>query len=232
MQHNNLKILTKSFLLLFVIIFFICATPARAGDRLSYSGSGFYINSQCYMATASHVVKHANQRITVLDGNIEIPAAVIIIDTIKDIAILKVDKDGCEALPSDPDYRVGDDVVAMGFPIPDLMGDYLKMTKGIIVSRDTRLLIHTDAVVHGGNSGGALVDMAGNAIGVVVSGYTADEFGSTIAMAVQIKHVIQMANKNGIPITINRSVASIPMSKVFARGERTIHEIRIYLPVA
>ncbi len=72
------------------------------------------------------------------------------------------------AVGDSDDVRVGAEVIAIGFPLGSTLGDEPTVSRGIIsAKRDGRL--QTDASVNPGNSGGPLLDMFGQAIGVVVS---------------------------------------------------------------
>ncbi len=136
-------------------------------------GSGFIVDPSGYIVTNKHVIARAS-RITVrLDSGEELSAKVIGSDDETDIAVLKVDFD--KPLPflkfGDSDKsEVGDWVLALGSPF----GLEKTVTAGIISQkgRETpyssvfQKFIQTDAAINQGNSGGPLVNMDGEVIGV------------------------------------------------------------------
>jgi len=135
-------------------------------------GSGFIIDPKGYIVTNNHVIDGAT-RITVglLSGE-RYRASVIGIDTETDLAVLKVDAD--HDLPvmkfgDSASAEVGDWVLAIGSPF----GLEQTVTAGIISKKDRdatpstfQRFLQTDAAINRGNSGGPLVNMHGEAIGV------------------------------------------------------------------
>ena len=141
------------------------------------SGSGVLISADGYIATNNHVIQDASEVEVTLFDNRTFPARVIGTDLSTDLALIKIDG---KALPhlsfGDSDQvEVGQWVLAVGNPM-DLTST---VTAGIVSAkgRNINLLrndseyaiesfIQTDAAVNKGNSGGALVDDAGNLIGI------------------------------------------------------------------
>ena len=135
-------------------------------------GSGFFISANGYLVTNNHVVASADEiTIGTADGE-EYPARVIGTDPQTDLALLKVDADvdfPFVRLEEDPQYRVGDWVVAVGNPF-GLGGT---ATAGIISAIGRPIgnstyndFIQVDAPINRGNSGGPTFDLNGNVIGV------------------------------------------------------------------
>lgn len=143
-------------------------------QRPSYAvGSGFIVDKSGYILTNSHVVEDAS-RITVrLDSGEEYVAKVIGTDEETDLAVLKIEA-GKELpfvrLGNSDQAQVGDWVLAIGSPF----GLARTVTAGIIsqTKRETpygspfQKFIQTDAAINRGNSGGPLVNMNGEVIGV------------------------------------------------------------------
>ena len=138
------------------------------------AGSGVIIDAaDGYILTNHHVVKDAEEVTIVLQDRREIPAKVIGSDAATDIALLQIDAAGLKAVPiSDSDtLRVGDYVAAIGNPF----GIGQTVTTGIVsaLSRQTGInadgyedFIQTDAAINSGNSGGALVNLKGELVGI------------------------------------------------------------------
>lgn len=143
-------------------------------DSSKSSGSGVFINNRGYIATASHVVRGCN-KILISHNNKEYPAKIIVSDTQNDLAVLKVGFDipFFSLIRDNKNVKVGDDVVAVGYPLSGILAAQVNVTKGNISSLaglgdDTRYYQIT-APVQQGNSGGPLFDVNGNLIGIITS---------------------------------------------------------------
>lgn len=135
-------------------------------------GSGVIVRGNGIIVTNAHVVKGADELKVVLNDRREFEAKIIAKDEETDLAILEIDTSG-EILPSlrigsgNP-LEIGDIVLAIGNPF----GVGQTVTSGIISAlgrtnvTDVSSFIQTDAAVNPGNSGGALVNLSGELIGV------------------------------------------------------------------
>jgi serine protease Do len=136
-------------------------------------GSGFVIDRSGYILTNGHVIDNAAKIVVRLSNGEEFPATLVGSDEETDLAILKIEAG--RMLPAlklaDSDrVRVGDWVLAVGSPF----GLSRTVTAGIVsqVQRETpdgspfQRFIQTDAAINRGNSGGPLVNLDGEAIGV------------------------------------------------------------------
>ncbi|MHC4102716.1 MAG: trypsin-like peptidase domain-containing protein [Planctomycetota bacterium] len=137
-------------------------------------GSGFVIHAEGYIVTNAHVVARSTDRtVTFADGR-EFDAQVIASDREHDVAILKIDAGELKplALGRSSDLMTGETVIAIGNP---LVYEHT-VTAGVVsaVNRDLlfskehvlRGLIQTDASINLGNSGGPLLNVLGELIGV------------------------------------------------------------------
>jgi len=143
----------------------------------SGAGSGVIISSAGLVLTNAHVVENAtNLKVTLSDGS-KYDATIVGSDTTQDIALVQLQ--GASNLPaatlgSSSDLQVGDGVVAIGNAL-DLDGA-LTVTSGIVSAENRSLtnsdnstlanLIQTDAAINSGNSGGPLLNMAGEVVGI------------------------------------------------------------------
>jgi serine protease Do len=149
--------------------------PAVA-DSWRAAGSGFVISREGQVLTNAHVLEDAlDVRVRLRDER-TLPARVVGIDPFADLALLKVDeaKDVPPAPLGDSDsVRVGEWVVAIGNPL----GLDPTVTAGIVSAKGRKeadtgsgpayvSFIQTDAAINAGNSGGPLVNMRGEVIGV------------------------------------------------------------------
>lgn len=135
-------------------------------------GSGFFISAEGYIVTNNHVVANADEITIGLSDGTEYDARIIGLDEQTDLALLKVDADvdfPFVSFEDEPNYRVGDWVIAVGNPF-GLGGT---ATAGIISAIGRPIgnstyndFIQVDAPINRGNSGGPTFDLAGNVIGV------------------------------------------------------------------
>ncbi|MEM1319186.1 MAG: trypsin-like peptidase domain-containing protein [Bacteroidota bacterium] len=139
------------------------------------TGSGVIISDDGYIVTNNHVVEFADEVEVTLYDNRKFKAEIVGTDPTTDLAVLKVESTGLPTLDyADSDRaRVGEWVMAVGNPF-DLTST---VTAGIISAKGRNInilsgrnrieaFIQTDAAVNPGNSGGALVDAAGNLLGI------------------------------------------------------------------
>jgi S1-C subfamily serine protease len=161
-------------------------------------GSGVVIDKDGVILTNAHVVQGA-VKVTVVtsDGRRELEGRVIGSAPERDLAVIDVDAD-LDPIEighsSPPDLRLGDQVVALGFPL-QLGGP--TVTQGIVSGlrrnidvqdpsvgvRRLEGVLQTDAAINPGNSGGALVNAAGQLIGINSAGAsTAENVGFAIAI--------------------------------------------------
>lgn len=139
-------------------------------------GSGIIINSDGYILTNYHVIQGAQSINVILSNNKTVSAKVVNYDENQDLAVIKVttktDMPAVAELGNSDNVQVGDPVVAIGNPLgKELLGS---VTSGIIsatkreiaVGNTTQSFLQTDAAINPGNSGGALVNSAGQVIGI------------------------------------------------------------------
>jgi S1-C subfamily serine protease len=136
-------------------------------------GSGVIVSTDGYILTNSHVVGSADAQIRVtLPDNRELPATIVGIDKITDLAVVKVNAAHLSPLPwgDSSKLRVAEWVLAIGNPFAFSQ----TVTLGIVsaVNRHNPQLatyndmIQTDAAINPGNSGGPLVDKTGRLVGI------------------------------------------------------------------
>ncbi|AUX27543.1 serine protease [Sorangium cellulosum] len=135
-------------------------------------GSGVIVSREGHVLTNAHVVEGASQVRVTVPGRPEVKASVVGVDAKTDVAVLKLDggEFAFAAFGDSEAARVGDFALAIGNPF----GIGQTVTLGIIsaVGRgnmgivDYEDFLQTDAAINPGNSGGALINMAGELIGI------------------------------------------------------------------
>jgi len=141
-------------------------------------GSGVIVSPQGFLLTNNHVIEGASDIDVQLPDGRSAPATVVGTDPESDVAVLKIELDRLPviAFGNTDGLQVGDVVLAIGNPF----GVGQTVTSGIVsaLGRD-RLgintfenFIQTDAAINPGNSGGALIDAAGNLVGINTAIYS------------------------------------------------------------
>jgi S1-C subfamily serine protease len=138
-------------------------------------GSGVIYDSRGWILTNRHVVANSRSLVVELKDGREFDGSVYGIDTLTDLAIVKIEATDLPAAPigDSGELRVGQLTIAIGSPL----GTYSNtVTSGIVSATGRRIqvqdgsfitnLIQTDAAINPGNSGGPLIDSIGNVIGI------------------------------------------------------------------
>jgi serine protease Do len=132
-------------------------------------GSGFVISADGYILTNNHVVDNSNGIFVTMTNGKEYKAKVIGTDARTDIALIKIDASGLKPIPigDSNKLRKGQWVLAIGSPF----GLDSTVTAGIVsaINRDTGdylPFIQTDVAVNPGNSGGPLINLQGQVVGI------------------------------------------------------------------
>ena len=138
----------------------------------SGSGSGFIIDESGMVVTNEHVVRGQRKVSIWLTNGTQYSGEVLSRDSTADLALVQIesnDRFHAIAVGNPAGVRVGDEVLALGFPLVGKFGNSLTVTRSIVSSIRTVNgvdLLQTDAAINPGNSGGPLIDRDGNVIGV------------------------------------------------------------------
>jgi serine protease DegQ len=165
-------------------------TPSQPDNSL---GSGVIVSEQGLILTNNHVIATADAiEIALADGR-KLPATVIGTDPESDLALIKIEAANLPAITfaSSDAINVGDIVLAIGNPF----GVGQTVTQGIVSALGRNHLgintfenfIQTDASINPGNSGGALIDVAGNLVGVNSAIYSRNGGSMGIGFAIPAK---------------------------------------------
>lgn len=186
--------------------FFGDADPGQQDDKQFSLGSGVIVSPEGYILTNNHVIESADEiEVALADGR-KVSAKLIGTDPETDLAVIKI---GLKNLPAITlgrleSTKVGDVVLAIGNPF----GVGQTVTMGIVSALGRNHLgintfenfIQTDAAINPGNSGGALVDSAGNLLGINTAIYSRSGGSMGIGFAIPVttvKNVMEAIIKNG-----------------------------------
>src|SRR5438128_4755535 len=175
-------------------------------QRAASLGSGVIVSSSGYVLTNHHVVEAADEiEVALADGK-KLLAKVVGKDPETDLAVLRLDAQNLPAIGfgSSDALRVGDVVLAIGNPF----GVGQTVTSGIVSALGRTGLgintfenfIQTDAAINPGNSGGALVDAAGNLIGINTAIFSRSGGSMGIGFAIPVstaKMVLEQIVRSG-----------------------------------
>lgn len=161
-------------------------------------GSGFIVSADGFVMTNAHVIDGADDVYVTLNDKREFKAKVIGADKRTDVALVKIEGANLPRLPigDSSRLRAGEWVVAIGSPF----GLDNTVTAGIVSTRardtgDYLQLIQTDVAVNPGNSGGPLINMRGEVVGINSQIYSRSGGYMGISFAVPIDEAMRVAEQ-------------------------------------
>ena len=196
-------------------------------EEVMIVGSGFIISPDGYVVTNEHVAGESKFVKCVLSDRDEVEAAVVGVDPYTDIAVLKLNVDRrlpCVKLGNSDALESGQTVIALGSP----HGLARSVSKGIVSVTDRYLeddeftsaayhtWIQTDAAINFGNSGGPLVNIKGEVVGVnarMLRG--AENVGFAIPINT-VKEVVEQIIRNG---RVQRSWVGVTLQEMRAKTD-------------
>ncbi|QUR68532.1 serine protease HtrA [Mycobacterium spongiae] len=215
-------------------------TVESVSDQEGMQGSGVIVDGRGYIVTNNHVISEAANNpsqfttTVVFNDGKEVPANLVGRDPKTDLAVLKVDNvDNLTVarLGDSAKARVGDEVLAVGAPL----GLRSTVTQGIVSAlhrpvplsgegSDTDTVIdaiQTDASINHGNSGGALIDMDSQVIGINTAGKSLSESASGLGFAIpvnEMKMVAEALIKDGKIVHPTLGISTRSVSNAIASG--------------
>jgi len=195
-------------------------------EKIPYLGSGVIVSENGLIVTNYHVIEQAEDVFVTLSDGRELPATVVARDPVLDLAILKVQAKNLPAIKmgDSDDLMVGEWVLAVGNPFGNLIGDpHPTVTVGVVSAlrrsfrsagptpRVYQDMIQTDAAINPGNSGGALVNVAGELVGI--NTFIVSRSGGSIGI--------------GFAIPVNRVKALVDEVSKFGRLRPKLVDFRV-----
>lgn len=177
------------------------------------SGSGFFIRTDGYLLTNNHVIENAKQLTVVLADGSQAPARLVGTDPFADLAVLKIDAQvpAVAVLGNSDLLKPGETLIAIGSPLGDFKNS---VTVGVVSATGRSLdtgsgyslenMIQTDAAINQGNSGGPLVNLNGEVVGINTMIVRGSGMGSAVA--------------EGLGFAIPSSTARLIGEQIIAQG--------------
>ena len=180
-------------------------TPQERGRLRPFGlGSGFIVSSDGFIVTNAHVVENAEEITVRLTDKRELKAKVIGADTRSDVAVIKVEATGLPVMKigDTNKLRVGEWVIAIGSPF----GFANTVTAGIVSAKSRENLsgdpdldaipyLQTDVAVNPGNSGGPLLNMRGEVVGINSQIFSRTGSFAGISFAIPIDYAFNVAEQ-------------------------------------
>lgn len=172
-------------------------------SEVTGTGTAFVVHRDGLLVTCAHVVEGAKS-IEVKIGEETFPADLIAIDSVRDLAVVRVNVRNLTELPlgDSQALQLAEEVRAVGFPLASQLGESVKITRGTLsgrVDEPSGELLQIDAPINPGNSGGPLVNEQGNVVGVCSSGLVGEAI-SNVGFACPIADVAKMLSKIGVTL--------------------------------
>lgn len=178
------------------------------------AGSGVIISQDGYIVTNNHVVGQADEIMVKLNDNREFKGRIIGCDETTDLALIKIDAKGLPAIKigNSDDLKLGEWVLAVGNPF-NLTST---VTAGIVSAKARSLgangvesFIQTDAAINSGNSGGALVNVRGELVGINAMLYSQTGSYSGYGFAIPTSIMNKVVDDLKIYGTVQRAVLGV-----------------------
>ncbi len=166
------------------------------------TGTGFFVSADGYLITCAHVVQGADRIDVKIDGK-DHSAIAVAVEPDDDLALLKIDAAGFAALPlaASDKVKLGEEVRAIGYPLSTVLGNGIKVTRGIVagvVDGEMGKRFQIDAAVNPGNSGGPVVNDRGQVLGVASSKLIGIEL-TRVGFCVPAERVLSLLKANKVP---------------------------------
>jgi serine protease Do len=205
---------------------------------LGGSGSGFLVDDDL-VATAAHVVDGAHTIVLRRDDGTGVPAAVVGLDTVHDVALLRADRalEGHVFRFADAVPPVGADVAALGYPLAGPLVPVRRTVTGVGQSLDVsgtttpagpdtlvENLLRVDGGFRRGDSGGPVLDARGRVVGLVEGRSTQDPDVGYAVSATRAAPLVDAWRGLGTSVDVSDSCAAPvgpPQARVVVRDEST-----------
>ena len=191
------------------------------------SGSGFFVSDQGHIVSNAHVVGVC-KKVKAYEEGVEVFLNILATDNVNDLGLVKGKFKNTQYLNIKTDgAELGEDIVAFGYPLSQTLSDSVKLTKGIVSSLsgldNNYSQIQIDAAIQPGNSGGPVLNMDGQVIGVASAGlsklYMAQKAAYipenvNFAVAAPALTTFLKANKISVGTSSSRTLSTKDLAKI------------------
>lgn len=214
------------------------AAPTKPFPRSS-SGSGIVVSRDGHVLTNQHVVRECSAYEVFDDSNRKMTAALQAVDVAKDLALLTVKEPfpSVASLRKDVAPKLGEAVTVVGYPLVGVLGTRPTVGFGHVSStigvRGNPSQMQISVPVQRGNSGGPVLDQAGNVIGVVVSKLDALKIAQRIGdlpqnvnFAIRGEAVRTFLEAQNVEFTASEAAAKLENTEIASRGAAVTVRVR------
>jgi hypothetical protein len=220
---------------LFTCCFSNISSAQEKTKSILATGTAFSITNDGFLLTSAHILSEKDKiEVMVPGGNLLMPAKLIALDRTADLALLKITSDTFPLPIIDwANVSSGLEVVALGFPSPQVLGESLKITSGIINSIDsnklTPFLFQFSAEIHPGNSGGPVLSLSGDVVGIAhghLSNTRSNQPSKNVNYAVKSSRIIDFLRKEKIDFLRGVSTINSLPQEIFSKYEKSIYLVK------
>jgi hypothetical protein len=230
-----MRVIFYSVLFLFSCCFSSISSAQEKTKVILATGTAFSITKNGFLLTSAHILNEKDKIEVIIPGkNVLIPAKLIALDRTADLALLKINRDTIPLPIVDwANVNSGLDIVALGYPNPQVLGESLKITSGIINSIDsnklTPFLFQFSAQIHPGNSGGPVLSAAGDVVGIVhgyLSFVRSNQPSQNVNYAVNSSRIINFLVKEKIDYMKGSATLNLRPQEIFSKYEQSIFLVK------
>ena len=202
-------------------------------QKLLGTGSGFLINQQSYAVSNAHVVDSCDSVSWKIKGK-EYYASLKFVDSTLDLSIIQVQ--GLiepKFAQFSEEVRSGTDVLALGYPLGDTLGTEVKVTKGNISAltgyKGNNANMQFTAPIQPGNSGGPLLNMYGQIVGVNTASLSDKDLGlQNINFAIKATTLAAYLGRNRVDFEVGKSGNKFEAEDIVAAASEYTGRIQCY----
>ena len=230
-----MRVTFSSLIFLLIGCFSTTSGAQETPKSIITTGTAFSITKNGFLLTSAHILNEKDKIEVIIPGkNVLIPARLIALDRTADLALLKINNATIPLPIIDwTNVSSGLDIVALGFPNPQALGESLKITSGIINSIDsnklTPFLFQFSAQIHPGNSGGPVLSAAGDVVGIVhgyLSFVRSNQPSQNVNYAVNSSRIINFLTKEKIDYMKGSSTLNLRPQEIFSKYEQSIFLVK------
>ena len=224
-----------SVIFLFLCCFSNISSAQEKTKAIIATGTAFSITKNGFLLTSAHILNEKDKIEVIIPGkNVSIPARLIALDRTADLALLKINNTTIPLPIIDwTNVNSGLDIVALGYPNPQVLGESLKITSGIINSIEsnklTPFLFQFSAQIYPGNSGGPVLSAAGDVVGIVhgyLSFARSNQPSQNVNYAVNSSRIINFLTKEKIDYMKGSSTLNLRPQEIFSKYEQSIYLVK------